>query len=75
MYENVYLGVVGYKNSGCRKEIENRVVQGRKTWRCNLKEEGLRIDAVKELYGGMVVPTLLYGSEILTWYEYDRYRV
>lgn len=38
------------------------------------KKKSISIDVIRGLYEGMLIPTLLYGSETPTWYEYNKFR-
>lgn len=51
--ECLYLVVAIDKNGGCREDVKNCVVQGRKVERginTSLREKGLNMDAVRGLY-------------------------
>lgn len=37
-----------------------------------IRDKGLSKDAVKELHEKILVSTLLYGSETMTWYKYNK---
>lgn len=34
-----------------------------------VREKGLKVDIIRRFYERMLVPTSLYSSEILMWYE------
>lgn len=56
------------KGGGYRKEVENCVVQRN----LEVKEKGSIIVAVRGLHKEMLVSTFFYGSETLTYHEYNK---
>lgn len=60
------------KSVGCSKERKNRMAR-EKGWRCNkcMYESERKVNTIRGLYMGMLVVTLLYGSESLTWDEHS----
>ena len=63
-----YLGVDIANDGTMREEVKHRVTEGERVLgalRGMWTNEGMTMDAKKGLYEGVVVPTLLYGSE--TW--------
>jgi hypothetical protein len=74
----IYLDVDIDRDGGMRSEMKHRVTEGekdsgvlRKMW----KGEGLLKDAKISMYEGIVVSTLLYGSEVWARSVEERRRV
>ena len=70
-----YLEVVISKDGGMRKEVAHRGLEGRKVWwkLANLwKENRISREVKQELYGRVVIPTVVYGSETWSLSEQER---
>jgi hypothetical protein len=73
-----YLGSVLEKKGGCDRDVNNRVVHGRRVAGIMSKivnKHGLSVDCSRGLYESMLVPTLLYGSETIFVNERDESRI
>ena len=61
-----YLGSQVAANGGCERDVAHRMNEGYRAWealKSVLSNRGLRINAKKCLYEGVIVPTALYGAE------------
>ena len=53
-------------DGGCEWNVAHRINEGCRAWgalKCAMNNRGLRINAQKCLYEGVIVPTALYGAE------------
>ena len=61
-----YLGLRVAADGGCEMDVVHRMNEGCRAWgvqKSVLSNRGLGIKAKKCLYGGVIVPTALYGAE------------
>ena len=57
-----YLGSQVAADRGCERDVVHRMNKGYRAWGV-LSKRGLRIKTKKCLYEGIIVPTVLYGTE------------
>lgn len=73
-----YLGSVLNVKGNDEADCENKVVQGRKVSgaiRALVNAKGMSVECARVLHESMLVPTLVYGSEVMVWKEKERSRI